>query len=217
MRLAVVAQALGSCRIAWQAHSPRTRLRKTRRRRVRVADPERGRTLWLAAMPFVFVLLWSTGFIVAKMAAPYAPPLTFLLLRFAGVVVVLLPLAWLTRAPWPQSPRAWFDTAVVGLLLQATYLGGVWLAIALGMPAGVSSLLVGTQPLLTALFGATVGERVSRLQWLGLVLGIVGIALVLSDRLTLAGVGVARPHGERAGAARHHRRHPVPEAARRRH
>jgi drug/metabolite transporter (DMT)-like permease len=144
---------------------------------------------WFALMPFVFVLLWSTGFIVAKYAAPHAPPLTFLLYRFAGVIVVLLPLVWLTRAPWPRTRRAWLDIAVVGVLLQATYLGGVWAAIALGMPAGVSSLLVGVQPLLTAVFGFTVGERVRRLQWLGLLLGLAGIGLVLSDRLTLAGVG----------------------------
>lgn len=151
--------------------------------------PPRGQhAIWLAAMPFAFVLLWSTGFIVAKYAAPHAPPLTFLLYRFAGVIVVLLPLIWWMRAPWPQTPRAWRDTIVVGVLLQATYLGGVWAAIALGMPAGVSSLLVGTQPLLTAIFGATVGERVTRLQWLGLLLGAVGITLVLSDRLTLSGV-----------------------------
>jgi drug/metabolite transporter (DMT)-like permease len=147
--------------------------------------------MFLAAMPLAFVLLWSTGFIVAKAAAPHAPPLTFLLYRYAGVVVVLLPLAWLTRAPWPRTARAWFDAAWVGLLLQATYLGGVWAAIGLGMPAAVSSLLVGTQPLLTAVFGARFGERVTRVQWLGLALGFIGIALVLSDRLTLAGVGGA--------------------------
>jgi len=146
-------------------------------------------TRWLIAVPLVFVLLWSTGFIVAKYAAPHAPPLTFLLYRFAGVILVLLPLVWMMGAPWPRGWRAWLDTAIVGVLLQATYLGGVWAAIALGMPAGVSSLLVGTQPLLTAAFGFTVGERVTRIQWLGLVLGLAGIALVLSDRLTLAGVG----------------------------
>jgi drug/metabolite transporter (DMT)-like permease len=154
--------------------------------------PEAGaaaRQGWLAAMPFVFVLLWSTGFIVAKLAAPHAPPLTFLLYRFAGVIVVLLPIVALTRAPWPRTPAAWRDVAVVGVLLQATYLGGVWVAIALGMPAGVSALLVGTQPLVTALFAFTVGERATRLQWLGLLVGFAGIALVLSDRLTLAGVG----------------------------
>ena len=147
------------------------------------------RQTWLAAMPLLFVLIWSTGFIVAKYAAPHAPPLTFLLYRFAGVILVLLPLVDLTRAPWPRSAAQWRAVVVVGILLQATYLGGVWVAIALGVPAGVSALLVGTQPLLTALFGFTVGERATRLQWIGLVAGFGGIGLVLSDRLTLAGVG----------------------------
>ncbi|MGZ8274443.1 MAG: DMT family transporter [Burkholderiaceae bacterium] len=147
------------------------------------------RQTWLAAMPFVFVLLWSTGFIVAKYAAPHAPPLTFLLYRFAGVIAVLLPIIVVMRAPWPRTARAWTDIALVGVLLQATYLGGVWIAIALGMPAGVSALLVGTQPLFTALFAFTVGERATRLQWIGLLLGFAGIGMVLSDRLTLAGVG----------------------------
>lgn len=140
-------------------------------------------------MPVVFVVIWSTGFIVAKYAAPYCPPLTFLLYRFAAAVAVLLPLVYLTRAPWPTSARQWRDTIIVGLLLQATYLGGVWVAIALGTPAGVSALLVGTQPLATALFASTVGERPTRRQWFGLLLGLAGIVLVLSDRLTLAGVG----------------------------
>jgi drug/metabolite transporter (DMT)-like permease len=147
------------------------------------------RQTWPAAMPLLFVLIWSTGFIVAKYAAPHAPPLTFLLYRFAGVILVLLPVVAITRAPWPVSAAQWRAVAVVGVLLQATYLGGVWVAIALGVPAGVSALLVGTQPLLTALFGFTVGERATRLQWIGLVVGFAGIALVLSDRLTLAGVG----------------------------
>ncbi len=144
---------------------------------------------WLTLTPAAFVLLWSTGFIVAKYAAPHAPPLTFLLYRFAGVIIVLLPVIALTRAPWPRTARAWRDIAIVGVLLQAIYLGGVWMAIALGMPAALSSLLVGTQPLLTAAFAFSVGERVSRLQWFGLLLGVAGVALVLSDRLTLAGVG----------------------------
>lgn len=145
---------------------------------------------WLAIMPLAFVLLWSTGFIVAKYAVPHAPPLTFLLYRFAGVIAILLPIIALTRAPWPRTPRAWLDVAVVGVLLQATYLGGVWVAIALGMPAGIAALLVGAQPLLTALFAFTVDERATRLQWAGLIVGFFGIALVLSDRLTLAGVGL---------------------------
>jgi drug/metabolite transporter (DMT)-like permease len=142
----------------------------------------------VAAMPFVFVLLWSTGFIVAKYAAPHAPPLTFLLWRFAGVVLVVLPVVILMRAPWPRTPLVWLQVAVAGVLLQAIYLGGVWFAIAQGMPAGVSALLVGVQPVLTAVFAGTVGERVTPRQWLGLALGLAGVALVLSDRLTLQGV-----------------------------
>lgn len=147
------------------------------------------RQAWLAATPIVFVLLWSTGFIVAKYAAPHAPPLTFLLYRFVGIVALLLPLIWVSGAPWPRSPRQWLHVAVAGMLLQAVYLGGVWYAIAQGMPAGVSALIVGAQPLLTALLGFTIGERSSLRQWTGLALGFAGIALVLSDRLTLAGAG----------------------------
>ena len=142
-------------------------------------------------MPVVFVLLWSTGFIVAKYAALHAPPLTFLLWRFAAAVLVLLPVIWITRAPWPRTPSAWLHVATVGVLLQATYLGGVWWAIAEGMPAGASALIVGVQPLLTAFVAGAVGERASARQWMGLVLGFGGVALVLSDRLTLQGVGPA--------------------------
>lgn len=154
-----------------------------------VSDSRQHVPVWLAAAPWAFVLLWSTGFIVAKYAAPHAPPLTFLLYRFAGVVLILLPVVLVTRAKWPRTVRTWCDVASVGVLLQATYLAGVWMAIALGMPAGISALLVGAQPLLTALFAFTVGERATRLQWIGLIVGFAGIALVLWDRLTLAGVG----------------------------
>ena len=143
---------------------------------------------WLSAAPLAFVLLWSTGFIVAKYAAPHTPPLTFLLYRFAGAVAILLPLIAITKAPWPRGANSWRDVIIVGVLLQATYLGGVWSAIAMGMPAGVSALLVGAQPLFTALLAFTVNERATRVQWLGLLIGFVGVALVLSDRLTLAGV-----------------------------
>jgi len=150
-----------------------------------------GRLNGFSAAPLGFVLLWSTGFIVAKYASPHAPPLTFLLYRFAGVILILAPIIALSGAPWPRSARAWRDVAIVGVLLQASYLGGVWVAIAMGMPAGVSALLVGAQPLLTALFAFTVNERASRLQWSGLLIGFIGIVLVLSDRLTMSNVGAA--------------------------
>ena len=146
---------------------------------------------FVALMPAVFVLIWSTGFIVAKYASPHAPPLVFLLWRYAAVVVVLLPIIAVTRAPWPRNAATWLHVAVVGVLLQATYLGGVWWAIAEGMPAGASALVVGLQPLLTAILAGVIGERASARQWAGLALGFAGVALVLSDRLTLQGVGPA--------------------------
>jgi drug/metabolite transporter (DMT)-like permease len=144
----------------------------------------------VATMPAVFVLLWSTGFIVAKYASPHAPPLAFLLWRYASVVLVLLPVIALTRAPWPRNLALWLHVAVVGVLLQATYLGGVWWAIAEGMPAAASALIVGMQPLLTAVLAGAVGERATVRQWMGLALGFGGVALVLSDRFTLQGVGL---------------------------
>jgi len=154
-------------------------------------QPWHGAPKFVAAMPVVFVLLWSTGFIVAKYASPHAPPLAFLLWRYASVVLVLLPVIAITGAPWPRNLASWLHVVVVGVLLQATYLGGVWWAIAEGMPAGASALIVGTQPLLTAFLASAVGERASARQWIGLVLGFGGVALVLSDRFTLQGVGLA--------------------------
>ena len=116
-------------------------------------------------MPFVFVLIWSTGFIVAKFGLPYAPPLTFLLLRLPACCCVLGPLVLLMRAPWPSGRVG--HIALAGVLVQAGYLGGVWCAIKLGMPAGLSALIVGMQPILTAFAAPLIGERVHGKQWLG--------------------------------------------------
>ena len=137
-------------------------------------------------MPLFFVLLWSSGFIVAKFGLPYAPPLTFLVLRFAGVLAVLFPLVLLMRAPWPHG-RA-LHVAVAGVLVQAGYLSGVWCAIKLGMPAGVSALIVGLQPILTAFSASFVGESVRGRQWIGLILGLCGVALVVANKITLTGL-----------------------------
>ncbi|SDY19617.1 EamA-like transporter family protein [Collimonas sp. OK242] len=142
--------------------------------------------LLLAAMPMVFVLLWSTGFVVAKFGLPYAPPLTFLLLRFVGVLLVLLPLVLLMRAPWPLGQIR--HIALAGILLQGGYLAGVWCAIKLGMPAGVSALIVGMQPILTAFAAPLIGESVRPRQWLGLLLGICGVGLVVAAKISLVGL-----------------------------
>jgi len=141
-----------------------------------------------SALPALFVLIWSTGFIVARYAAAHAPALSFLAARYGGTLVVLIGIILWTRAPWPGTRREWLGTIAVGLLLQAAYLGGVWVAIAAGMPAGVSALIVGTQPLLTAALAGTIGERASARQWAGLLVGFAGVCLVLSDRIALAGV-----------------------------
>ena len=141
---------------------------------------------WMAAMPFVFVLLWSTGFIVAKFGLPYAPPLTFLELRFISVLVVLLPLVLLMKAPWPRGKM--LHISLAGVLLQAGYVGGVWTAIQHGMPAGLAALIVGLQPIFTAFAAPMVGESVRRRQWLGLLLGLAGVALVVSSKISLVGL-----------------------------
>jgi drug/metabolite transporter (DMT)-like permease len=131
--------------------------------------------------PF-FVITWSTGFIVARYGLPYAEPATFLLLRFIGVLLFMLPAVLLAKVPWP-APRTCMHLAVAGVLLQAGYLGGVWAAIKLGMGAGPAALIVGMQPLLTAIAGQWLGDRPSMRQWGGLALGFVGVSLVVWNRL----------------------------------
>jgi drug/metabolite transporter (DMT)-like permease len=141
---------------------------------------------WLSPLPIFFVLLWSTGFIVAKFGLPYAPPLTFLLLRCAGVLLVLVPCVLVWKAPWPRGSIG--HIAVAGLLLQAGYLGGVWCAIKLGLPAGLTALIVGMQPILTAACAPLIGERVRPRQWLGLALGLAGVALVVAAKVRVTGL-----------------------------
>lgn len=144
---------------------------------------------WRSPVPLLFVFLWSTGFIVARLGLPYAPPLSFLILRGLGVLAVLLPIVFLLRAPWPHGQV--LHIAVAGLLLQAGYLGGVWAAIKLGMPAGLAALIVGMQPILTAAAAPLIGERAGPRQWCGVLLGLAGVALVVQAKLQLGGVSAA--------------------------
>ena len=134
--------------------------------------------------PFLFVFLWSTGFIGAKYGLPYAEPLSFLLTRYGFVIALMTAIALATRAPWPKEPKQWLHIGVSGVLVHAIYLGGVFVAIKHGLPAGITALVVGMQPLLTA-FGAgwLLGEKVSGRQWGGLALGFVGVGLVVSGKL----------------------------------
>ncbi len=144
--------------------------------------------LAIVSAPVLFVLLWSTGFIVARYGLPYIEPMTFLALRMTTVVVLMQPIAFLSRAPWPSTSEVG-HSMVVGLLVHGIYLGGVFTAIAQGVPAGISALVPGLQPILTStIANRFMGETVTRVQWLGLALGLLGVLLVLHDReIVLAG------------------------------
>jgi drug/metabolite transporter (DMT)-like permease len=137
--------------------------------------------IWI---PTLFVLLWSTGFIGARLGLPYAGPLMFLSLRYGLAAGILVVIALAMRAPWPRRPTEIVHYAVAGLLVQGIYLGGVFVGISLGIEAGLSALIVSLQPLLVAAFaGVLLGERVSHRQWVGLALGFAGVALILFHKL----------------------------------
>ena len=133
--------------------------------------------------PVLFVLMWATGFVVARLSAPHADPLTFLTIRFPIAGVIFAAIALALSAPWP-GPRQAFHATVAGIFLHGGYLGPVYWAVAHGMPAGVSALIVGLQPLMTAIIASwMVKEKIALRHWLGLVVGILGVALVVSPKL----------------------------------
>jgi drug/metabolite transporter (DMT)-like permease len=147
---------------------------------------------WLRAMPAVFVLIWSTGFIVARYGMPHAPPMGFLAVRYALSILCFLPWILWAGVRWPADRRQWLHLAVTGVLMHAGYLGGVWAAVKAGMGSGLSALVVGLQPVLTALWLSRMGGaggQVSTRQWIGLVLGFVGLVLVVSRKFTEGGPG----------------------------
>lgn len=133
-----------------------------------------------ANAPVLFVLLWSTGYIGAKFGLPFAEPFTLLFLRFLLALILLAPLVWWIRPAMAMSWRERGHLMVSGLLLHGVYLGGVFVAIKLGLSAGLTALIVGSQPLLTILAAPLLfGERSGLLHWLGILLGFCGICLIL--------------------------------------
>jgi drug/metabolite transporter (DMT)-like permease len=141
-------------------------------------------------MPWVFVLIWSTGFIVARFGMPHSPPFTFLAMRFALSLVCFVVWIMLARVEWPSGVSQWKHLAVVGVLIQAGYLGGVWAAVKAGIGAGTVALLVGLQPVFTALWMTwtsrgpnEVRAKVTATQWLGLAFGLGGLTLVVWRKL----------------------------------
>jgi drug/metabolite transporter (DMT)-like permease len=151
---------------------------------MRAAGSRPAALLQEVGVPALFVVLWSTGFIGAKLGLPYAGPLTFLTLRYGLAAALLTLLALATRAPWPRRKVEVRHYAVAGLLVHALYLGGVFVGISLGVEAGVSAMIVSVQPLLVAAFaGLVLGEHVTPRQWVGLALGLLGVMLILARKL----------------------------------
>ncbi len=141
----------------------------------------------IRAMPALFVLIWSTGFIVARYGMPYAPPMKFLLVRYALSIACFLPWIVLAQVKWPVSRSQWMHLAVTGIFMHAGYLGGVWAAVKAGMGSGLSALIVGLQPVLTALWLASTGGKIASRQWVGLGLGFVGLVMVVSRKFGQGG------------------------------
>jgi drug/metabolite transporter (DMT)-like permease len=146
--------------------------------------------------PPLFVLIWATGFIVARIVAPHAEPLTFLLVRYVLAIAVLVVIVTLAQVRWPRDARTWRNSLIAGILLHGFYLGGVFWAVKHGLPAGITALVAGLQPLVTGLLAMPLlGERVSPRRWLGIGLGFLGAVLVILPKLGVgappAALGVA--------------------------
>ena len=145
------------------------------------------RPLWLITAPFIFLLLWSAGFALAKIGLRHAEPFTILALRYVLVVAILIPLFAILRPPLPKSPRAWADVAITGFLIQVVYFGLCYFAFKSGVSAGGVAIIVCLQPILVGLVAPHfVGEKVGPARWLGLVLGLAGAALVIVARSSIA-------------------------------
>jgi len=138
----------------------------------------------------IFILIWSSGFIVSRFGMPYSEPMTFLSLRFLGVCVLMLPIIFWKNITWPSKTQI-IHIAVAGSLIQFGYLAGVWISVRAGMPAGLSSLIVGLQPILTALFAYFIAEKITSRQWVGLLFGLLGVVMVLSAKLNTDGVTIS--------------------------
>lgn len=139
-----------------------------------------------SAMPLFFVLLWSTGFIGSKMGAPYAPPMVFLSLRFLIVLPILALVAIAAGSVWPKSRAIIANSIFIGMLVHGVYLGGVFWAIDNGLPAGMTAIIVGLQPVISTLFAALLlGEALDRRHAAGLAMGLAGVFLVLAPGIDL--------------------------------
>ena len=144
---------------------------------------ENSSPFWSLMAPAIFILLWSGGFTALRAGLAYAEPLTYLALRYGLVLLVLVPLFVFLRPPLPRNPLEWTHQAVIGLLVQTLYFGLAYIAMRLGVSAGLQALIVSLQPILVGILApGLVHERVGLIQWMGLGCGIIGAALVIISR-----------------------------------
>lgn len=147
---------------------------------------------WLSVAPVLFLLLWSSGFVFLKVGLLYADPLTFLALRYACVVgILVVPCLWL-KPTFPKSLDAWLHLVVIGVLLQAGYFAFSYLSVKQGLSIGAVALITSQQPILVGLLAPVIaGERVGMVHWVGLVLGGLGAGLVITAKSTVDMASVA--------------------------
>jgi drug/metabolite transporter (DMT)-like permease len=154
-----------------------------------VTVSHRSSSSWLA---WYFVIVWGSGFLATKVGLQYAPPFTFLTLRFAFGMLLVIPIALAVRPRWPDSLTQWLHVAAAGLLMHAVNLAGSHYAQYLGMSAGITALVLALQPLVTAVMaGPFIGERLSGWQWTGVFLGLAGVALVVWHKIDLDAMSTA--------------------------
>ena len=155
--------------------------------------PESLVRLIIRAAPGLFVVMWATGFVVARLSAPHVEPFTFLAIRFPIAAALFALIATAVKAPWP-TPRLALHASITGALLHAVYLSSIFWAVAHGLPAGVSALIVGLQPLITAFMASGfIGEEIAPRHWFGLIVGLIGVGLVISPKLSLAAIDGITP------------------------
>lgn len=139
---------------------------------------------WHFALPLLFVVLYGSGFVGAKLGLPDAGPFTFLALRFALASIIMVVIALAIKAPWPSTPKEWLHIAGAGFFGVGVFSAAAFSSIALGVPPAISALIVALNPIVVALAaGPLLGERTNYRQLLGLLLGFCGVYLVLRDRL----------------------------------
>jgi drug/metabolite transporter (DMT)-like permease len=143
-------------------------------------------------LPFLFIVMWSSGYVAGKIGLPYAGPFTLILIRFSSAALILLAVSIITKAPWPKNSRDYAHLVVVGLLIQALQFAGLYSGLKFGVTAGVSALIVGTMPVFTALgAGWFLKEKVTARQWVGLLIGLLGVGLVVSNKVQFGDTGWA--------------------------